>query len=107
MATRRPPKPNRDPVVPGAGLMAMFSVRMTGVLGELQRRRDPIILQEYAHDRKAHEQAVADAQAELDIADDDYDLAWAWHRLDEALTDLARFEARQRLARRRQQITKG
>ncbi|MFN8452462.1 MAG: hypothetical protein U0521_28625 [Anaerolineae bacterium] len=82
----------------------MFSVRMVGVIGELQRQRDSILLQEYGRDRQARERAVAEAQQELDSAEGELDLAWAWHRLNEALVELAHLEARRRLAQRREAL---
>lgn len=87
-----------------SSLRASIAVRIEGVLGELQRGMDGVMLREYPNDRAARERAVDAAQAELDAAEDDFDLGWAWHRLNEALRDLADFEARRRLARRREAL---
>ena len=69
---------------------------------ELRRASDEAAINGYKLNRAAHEQTVAEAQAKLDDAEDEDSLAWAWHWLTEALTDLAKMESRYRYARRRQ-----
>jgi len=69
---------------------------------ELRRAQDEAAINGYQLNRAAHEKTVAEAQAKLDDAEDEDSLAWAWHWLTEALTDLAKMEARFRYARRRQ-----
>ncbi len=69
---------------------------------ERQRQQDQSVINEYTRNRRIHEKTVADAQKKLDETEGDYELSWAWQRLSEALTDLAKMEARYRYARRRE-----
>lgn len=69
---------------------------------EHRRAQDEAAINGYKLNRTALEKAVAEAQTKLDDAEDDDSLAWAWQGLTEALTDLAKMEARYRYARRRQ-----
>lgn len=71
---------------------------------ELRRVQDEAAINGYKLNRAAHEKTAAEAQAKLDDAEDDETLAWAWHWLTEALTDLAKMESRYRYARRRQAL---
>lgn len=71
---------------------------------ELRRVQDEAAINGYKLNRAAHEKIVAEAQAKLDEAEDDNSLAWAWHWLTEALTDLAKMESRYRYARRREVV---
>lgn len=71
---------------------------------ELRRVQDEAAINGYKLNRAAHEKTVAEAQTKLDDAEDEDSLAWAWHWLTEALTDLAKMEARYRYARRREVV---
>lgn len=104
---RRPRDPTRDPLV------LIVAGKMRGVLGEVQEAHDLTLTGTYTADRAVCEAAIKQAQEELDAAGEggdpkgnNYDLAWSWHRLDEALTRLAHVESRVRLARRRVTLIK-
>lgn len=82
--------------------------KVAGVLSSASRQADGDYIRDYDRMRALLVQRVTDAQHKLDAAgtggsrkDQEYDLAWAWHEVDEALHALATFESRARLARRR------
>ena len=82
--------------------------KVAGVLSGASHQADRDYTRDFDQRRALLVQRVTDAQHKLDAAgtggsrkDQEYDLAWAWHEVDEALDALATFESRARLARRR------
>lgn len=88
----------------GDGVLAAIATRLRGVMGDIQQRHDVTLTGSYDADRAACERAIAAALAELEGAHDDFDLAWAWHGLDEAYCRLAHVTSRAALARRREAV---
>lgn len=94
-----------------AGMLAMVTMQILGVTGDLQRARDGVIVGEYAAERVRCEAAIERALDELahcgDGADEDaneHALGWAWHEVDQAYIRLAQVVAREALARRRVEL---
>jgi hypothetical protein len=93
-------------------LLSTIAVQLHGVMGELQERRDAVLISgDYERDRAACQAAIRQACADLDEAgesgrkeDRAFDLAWAWRHLDEAYARLAHLESRHRLAVRREAL---
>ncbi len=89
-------------------LTAFIRGKVAGVLSSASHQSDRDYTRDYDRMRALLIERVADAQHKLEAAgtggsrkDQEYDLAWAWHEVDEALHTLATFESRARLAKRR------
>lgn len=93
------------------GLRYAIAVQLEAVMGEIQKRSDVVLVGNYEKDRAACQAAIDKALAELNAVEasgdeksDEFDLAWAWHRLDEAYVRLSRVVSRAHLARRRTEV---
>lgn len=96
-------------------LIPVVAVKLRGVMGGTQHAYDATLVREdeYTRDRDAIEAAIRTAQAKLDSVgagpdpkQNALELAWAYYELEQQIIRLARFEARTRLARRREALRK-
>jgi hypothetical protein len=92
-------------------LRHVIAVQLEAVMGDSQKSRDVVLVGDYERDRAACEAAIERALAELNEAGDnvdpksnEFDLAWAWWKLNEAYLRLAHLTSRTHLARRRAEL---
>ena len=101
-----------DPVrTSSESLRTAIAVQLEAVMGERQKNRDLVLVGDYERDRAACETAIERALAELNEAGgnadpkaNEFDLGWAWWKLNEAYLRLAQLTSRTHLARRRAEL---
>lgn len=109
---QKQPGEGGDPVrTSSESLRYAIAVQLEGVMGDLQKRNDGVIVGDYERDRAACEAAIQKALTELNETGDnadpkanEFDLSWAWWKLNEAYTRLAQLMSRTHLARRRAEL---